>query len=153
MATQNLLQRLDVAADTTGSSVDASNRRIEETFIAAEAVSAGDFLCLDLSQSDDSDKALKVKKATDVATAVNTGLCVGVCIADADADAAVRVLLRGIIDDANVATGAAAGSSLIPSSTAGRCDAATATDTAKIVAYSLEAATSNTAKVYVFPQF
>ena len=153
MASQNLLQRLDTAADTTGSSVDASNRRIEEVFIAAEDVSAGDFLCLDLSQSDDSDKLLKVKKATDVATASATGLCVGVALQDAEEDSNVRVLLRGIIDDANVATGTAAGSSLIPTATAGRCDGATATDTAKIVAYSLEAATSNTAKVYVFPQF
>ena len=56
MATQNLLQRLDVAADTTGSSVDASNRRIEEVFIASEAITAGDFVTLDLAQSDDSDR-------------------------------------------------------------------------------------------------
>ena len=62
MATQNLLQRLDAAADTTGSSVNASDRRIEEVFVASEAIAAGDFVTLDLSKSDDSDKALHVKK-------------------------------------------------------------------------------------------
>ena len=51
MATQNLLQRLDVAADTTGSSSNASDRRIEEVFIAVEAISLGDAVSLDMSQN------------------------------------------------------------------------------------------------------
>ena len=38
MATQNLLQRLDAAAETTGSSVNASDRRIEEVFVASAAI-------------------------------------------------------------------------------------------------------------------
>lgn len=155
-----LLQRLDVAGDTTGSSVFASNRSVEEVFIAAEAVSAGDFLCLDLSQSDDSDKLLKVKKGTDIGTAAATGLIVGVCIADAASGENVRVLLRGIIS-ANVATGVAAGDRLVPSSTAGRAEPQVAIDEAgaaivnlvPLVAYAIGAESGNFADVYVFPQF
>ena len=109
MATQNLLQRLDKAADTTGSSVDASDRRIEETFVAAEAIAAGDFVTLDLNQSDNSDKALFVKKLT--STAISS-LGVGVAIKAAADGEAVRVCIRGMIA-ANVATGIAQGDRLV----------------------------------------
>ena len=101
MATQNLLQRLDTAEDTTGSSTNASNRRIEEVFIASEAITAGDFVCLDLSKSDDSDKILFVKKLN---TTAITSLGVGVAIATVAADENVRVCIRGMIS-ANAASG------------------------------------------------
>ena len=163
MATQNLLQRLDVAADTTGSSVDASNRRIEEVFIASEAITEGDFVTLDLSQSDDSDKLLKVAQLDNAAFSSNH--CVGVAIADAAAGENVRVCLRGIIE-ANVATGSTEGKYLMSSSTAGRAAIATQfltdsdgtgtdvlADVPQMFAYALEDATSNSAKVFVIPQF
>ena len=107
MATQNLLQRLDSAADTTGSSVDASNRRIEEIFIAAEDISAGDFVTLDLNQSDNSDKVLFVKKLT--STAISS-LGIGVAIDAASSGENIRICIRGMIA-ANVATGIAQGRS------------------------------------------
>ena len=93
MATQNLLQRLDVAADTTGSSVDTSNRRIEEVFIASAALTEGDFVSLDLSQSTASDIALHVD-LLDAADACP----VGVVIADAAQVENVRVCIRGVIE-------------------------------------------------------
>jgi hypothetical protein len=163
MATQNLLQRLDVAADTTGSSVDASNRRIEEVFIASEAITAGDFVTLDLAQSDDSDKLLKVAQLDNAAFSSNH--CVGVAIENAAIGDNVRVCLRGIIE-ANVATGSTEGKYLMSSSTGGRAaiatqfltDAAgggadTLVDVPQMFAYALEDAASNSAKVFVIPQF
>lgn len=163
MATQNLLQRLDVAADTTGSSVDVSNRRIEEVFIASEAITAGDFVTLDLAQSDDSDKLLKVAQLDTAAFSSNH--CVGVAIANAAIGENVRVCIRGIIE-ANVATGSTEGKYLMSSSTGGRAAIATQfltdsdgsgsqtlADLPQMFAYALEDATSNSAKVFVIPQF
>ena len=164
MATQNLLQRLDAAAETTGSSVNASDRRIEEVFIASEAIAAGDFVTLDLSKSDDSDKALHVKKLNSGATI--TSLCVGVAIAAAAAAGDnIRICVRGMIS-ANVATGVAQGDRLIGSSTGGRAavapefltvtggaGAGTKVQQQHIVAIAVSAESGNAATVYVLPNF
>tara|TARA_R100000734_G_C3308490_1_gene99126 strand:- start:15 stop:521 length:507 start_codon:yes stop_codon:yes gene_type:complete len=168
MATQNLLQRLDAAADTTGSSVNASDRRIEEVFIASEAIAAGDFVTLDLSKSDDSDKALHVKKLNSGATI--TSLCVGVAIAAAAAAGDnIRICVRGMIS-ANVATGVAQADRLVASSTGGRAavapsyrsdqkegsggaGAGAVTQQAHIVAIAVSAESGNAATVYVLPNF
>jgi len=169
MATQNLLQRLDKAADTTGSSINASNRRIEETFIVAETtgIASGDFVTLDLNQSDDSDKALYVKKLT--ATPVSS-LGIGVALeAGAEGDA-IRICIRGIIS-ANVDTGINQGERLIGSATGGRAvvapsyrsdqkegsggpGAGAVTMQEHIVAIAVSASgVTNVAKVYVLPNF
>ena len=164
MATQNLLQRLDAAADTTGSSVNASDRRIEEVFIASEAIAAGDFVTLDLSKSDDSDKALHVKKLNSGATV--TSLCVGVAIAAAAAAGDnIRICVRGMIS-ANVATGVAQADRLVASSTGGRAEVApefltvtggagagTKVQQQHIVAIAVSAESGNAATVYVLPNF
>ena len=167
MATQNLLQRLDQASETTGSSVDASNRRIEEVFIASEAITAGDFVCLDLSKSADSDKILFVKKLN--SGAAGTSLGVGGAIATAAEDANVRVCIRGMIS-ANVATGVAQGDRLVSSSTAGRAEVAPSyrsdqkegsggagagavTQQRSIIAFAVAAESGNAATVYVYSQF
>ncbi|MBM74819.1 MAG: hypothetical protein CMK59_05425 [Proteobacteria bacterium] len=162
MATQNLLQRLDSAADTTGSSVDASNRRIEEIFIAAEDISAGDFVTLDLNQSDNSDKVLFVKKLT--STAISS-LGIGVAIDAASSGENIRICIRGMIA-ANVATGIAQGDRLVSSSSAGRAEkapefltvtggagAGTTAQQAYIVAFAVSAESGNSATVYVLPNF
>ena len=119
MATQNLLQRLDKAADTTGSSVNASNRRIEEVFIASAALTAGDFVSLDLSQSTASDIALYVD-LLDAADACP----IGVVIAAAGAGETVRVCIRGVIE-AKVdgsAVNIAIGDALFVGSAAGKAE-------------------------------
>ena len=166
MATQNLLQRLDSAEDTTGSSTNASNRRIEEVFIASEAITAGDFVCLDLSKSADSDKILFVKKLN---TTAITSLGVGVAIATVAADENVRVCIRGMIS-ANVATGVVQGDRLVSSSTAGRAEVAPSyrsdqkegsggagagavTQQRSIVAFAVADEDANAATVYVYSQF
>jgi len=167
MATQNLLQRLDSAADTTGSSVNVSDRRIEEVFIASEAISAGDFVCLDLDKSDNSDKALYVKKLT--VTPISS-LGIGVAIAAAGIGENIRVCIRGMIS-ANVDTGINQGYRLIGSSTAGRAvvapsyrsdqkegsggaGAGAVTQQAHILAIAVGASGgTNVATVYVLPSF
>lgn len=155
-----LLQRLDSAADTTGSSVYASNRHVEEVFLASEAITVGDVVCLDLSQTADPDKLLFVKKGTDIGTAAATGLLVGVAIATVASGENVRVLCRGIIS-ANVATGVAAGNRLVGSATGGRLEAqvdvvesgAATVPVVPIFGYAVGAEAGNLALVYVFPQF
>lgn len=159
MATQNLLQRLDTAANTTGSSADASDRRIEEVFIAAEAITLGDAVALDMAQTADSDKALKVVKA-DSGTATDK-LCIGIALADVSAGDNLRVCIRGFCE-ANVDGATAAGDLLQIGSTAGRLAVRTVAvdeggvatfDLYPIVAIAAEADTSNIATVYVYPQF
>lgn len=167
MATQNLLQRLDSSAETTGSSVNASNRRIEEVFIASEAISAGDFVCLDFDRSDNSDKTLYVKKLT--VTPISS-LGIGVAIAGASAGENIRVCIRGMVS-ANVDTGINQGDRLIGSSTGGRAvvapsyrsdqkegsggsGAGAVTQQAHIVALAVSASgVTNVATVYVLPSF
>lgn len=155
MATQNLLQRLDNAANTTGSSADASDRRIEEVFIALGALSAGDFVSLDPGQATASDIALYVQKVDSA-----DYLCpVGVVIADADEGANVRVCVRGVIE-ANVdgsSPNIAAGDSLFIGGTAGvgfaKTDA-TGGNLKPAMAVALEASTAAEAiKVYVSNNF
>ena len=168
MATQNLLQRLDKAADTTGSSINASNRRIEETFIVAETtgIASGDFVTLDLNQSDDSDKALYVKKLT--VTPISS-LGIGVALEAGAEGAAIRICIRGICS-ANCDNSVVQSDRLIGSSTAGRAVVATeyrsdqkegdggagvgaVTQQEHIVAWAVGGASGNVAKVYVLPNF
>lgn len=151
MATQNLLQRLDVAEDTTGSSSNVSDRRIVEVFIAAEAITAKDAVALDMSQTEDADKALKVVQATNNAT---DKLFVGIALEDAEAGKAVKVVIRGFVE-ANVAGTTAAGSLLQVGATAGQLAVrSTSTyDGLKICAVSTEQDVSNVSTIYVYPQF
>jgi hypothetical protein len=160
MATQNLLQRLDTAAETTGSSVNVSDRRIEEVFICAETngIASGDCVALDLSQTDNSDKVLKVVKANTGAGA--TILAIGIALEAASNGDNIRVCVRGICS-ANVDANIAAGNRLQAGATDGRLFAAVDIDEAStsvipqlpIVAYAVGAEANNVADVYVLPQF
>ena len=167
MATQNLLQILDAAAETTGSSVNASDRRIEEVFVASAAITAGDFVCLDLSKSDDSDKALFVKQLNSGATITSLGI--GVALATAAAGESVRVCIRGMVS-ANVDAGIAQGDRLVGTAVAGRAatapsyrsdqkegsggaGAGAVTQQNQILAIAVSVATSNVATVFVVSNF
>ena len=159
MATQNLLQRLDAAADTTGSSDNASDRRIEEVFIAAADITAGQAVSLDYTQGTDSDIALKVKP-TDAGGA-KLYFCVGIALEDAVSGAAVRVCIRGICD-ASVAGATAAGDLLQAGTVVGELairqvsvdEGGSAQFTLlPIVAVATEGASAGIATVYVLPNF
>ena len=151
MATQNLLQRFDTAEDTTGSSSNVSDRRIIEVFIASESITAKDAVALDMSQTTDADKALKVVQCTDNNT---DKLFVGVALESATAGQTVKVVIRGFVE-ANVAGATVEGSYLQAGATAGRLSVhSTSTYSGtKICAVSTEEDDGNVATVYVFPQF
>ena len=166
MATQNLLQRLDPASQTTGSSTDVSDRRIEEVFIASEAITAGDFVCLNLDKTNASDKALYVKKLDTSGTITSLGI--GVAIVTAAIDANIRVCIRGMIS-ANVDAAVAQGDRLVGSAVSGQAAVASEFRTdngpgtgaatvvlaqqASILAVAATAAVANVATVFVVSNF
>lgn len=153
MATNNLLQRLDVAADTTGSSAAASDRRLTEDFIASAAIAANALVSFDLSETEDSDKMLKVITA-DTGTATSS-LCFGAAlVAAAAANDRVNVITRGIATVAvkGDVTNVAIGDALHLVGTKLEKTAGAAGETP--VAVALEAVTTDTtAKVYFTNRF
>lgn len=157
MATNTLLQSLNDSANqaTTGS----SSRRQVETFLASAAIAANDLVCLDVSKTADSDKALFIKKA-DVGAGATT-IAIGFALnAAANAGDEVRVTIAGVHESANVDGSTVAGSRLIVGTTAGRAAIAADIDeggsaTVKqlpIVAIACEADATNVATVIVIKQ-
>lgn len=94
MATNTLLQRLDTAANTTGSSTAASNRVQFEDFIADGAVADGAVVMFDLAETNDADKMLKVVEAA----AAKAGIGVNVNGAAASAGDRVKACIAGICE-------------------------------------------------------
>ena len=167
MATNTLIQYLET--ERFGSlpgdpaeavPVSAMNRRQVETFVASEAIAAGDVVSLDLSKTADGDKGIFVSKA-DTGTATDRA-AVGVALAAAAAEGdKVEVCVRGVCE-ANVDGATAAGDLLQISSTAGRLEPRTVAvdeggaaqfDLYPIVAIASEADTANVATVFVYKQF
>lgn len=149
MATNTILQSLNPVAD--GSGVSSSFRRQIESFIAAEAITANDLVAVDLSQTEDGDKALYVVQA-DTGTATDK-LAVGFALADAASGEVVEVTVAGIHVSANVAGATVAGSPLAVGSTAGQAAVYTAADLNPIIGYATEADATNVATVFVIKQF
>lgn len=162
MATNTLLQCLNEGSDF---GVTASNRRQVEVYIAAETVAEKDAVSLDLAQSADGDKALKIRK-TDTGTATDKAF-VGVVLKSAepdgslDAGARIFVVVAGPVE-ANVDAATVAGSLLQIGSTAGRLAVRETSvdeggsdtfDLFPIAAIAAEADTSNVATVFVYKQF
>tara|TARA_R100000963_G_C4640767_1_gene104421 strand:+ start:458 stop:907 length:450 start_codon:yes stop_codon:yes gene_type:complete len=148
MATNTLLQSLNDSANqaTSGS----SNRRQVETFLASAAIAANDLVCLDITKTADSDKALFIKKAdtTTGATIVAIGFALN---AAADAGDEVRVTIAGVHESA-ATSASAVGMRLMASSTAGRAIDYTGTATVPPIAYAVEVHTANVATVIVIKQ-
>jgi len=96
MATNTHLQRLDTAADTTGSSLAASNRVQFEDFIADDAggIADGAVVMFDLAETNDADKMLKVVEAA----AAKAGIGVNVNGAAAAAGDRVKACISGICE-------------------------------------------------------
>lgn len=148
MATSTLIQFL-----SSGEGADTSNRSQTETFFAAGAIAAGDWVALDTGKTG-ADKALNV-----IATpaAAGAGNVVGVALDNASAGGQVRVTVAGYVASANVVAATAAGASLTTSGvTAGRAlTYATGTHTGTGpcgIALTL-AGVGNTAEVWVFKRF
>jgi len=150
MATNDLLQRLDTAALTTGSSDAASDRRRTEKFIAAGAIAANDLVSFDLSQTADSDKMLKVVGA-DSGTAT-ASIAIGAALGAAAAGDIVEVIVRGLATVAidGSGTAVAAGDGLVLSGAKLVKDVAGEA----VVAQSVGAVSSDTTgKVYFINRF
>ena len=154
MATSTLLQKLfasDEGASVGADSVLVSNRRQVETFIASEAISDGDFVCLDLAKSTDGEKLLYIKKLNSGAGA--TVLAIGVADEAIGSGEQGTVVIKGFKKDANVATGAAIGERIVGTSTAGRGDVLANSSTLPALAYVVTTASGNQADVIVIKQF
>ena len=114
MATNTLLQSLNDSANQA--TIDSSNRRQVETYLASAAIAAGDAVCFDASKTNASDKALYVLKAS---TNAATSKCfVGIAIeAAAAAGDRIKVCISGIcIANITAANAASAGVNLMISS-------------------------------------
>ena len=146
MATQSLIQYLEA-----GNGASTMNRSQVETFLASEAIAAGDLVSMDLSKLNDGDKALYVSKA-DTGTATDT-CAIGFALNAAALGEKVDVTIAGIHVSANVDGATVAGSKLCAGSTAGRAAIYVNTDVLPIVAIACEADTANVATVFVLKQF
>ena len=152
MASSTLLQKLDGGSDF-GSTT--SNRRQTEIFLASETLLVGDAVSVDLSQTDDGDKGLYIRKA---GTAAADRCFVGVVLRSVETDGTltaesrIEVVTRGLIT-ANVDGSTVAGSELVVSAVRGRLILAVAANLYPVAAISAEAHTANFAKVYVLSSF
>lgn len=145
MATTEIINYIQPGAD-----IASMNRRKIESFIASEAIAAGDVVSLDGTKAD-ADVALYVTKGDsgNAADSIPVGIALDAASA---AGQQIRVVVRGIVD-ANVAGATVAGNSLAISATAGQLGVYVNTDTTRIVAVALEADTANVATVYVYPGY
>ncbi len=158
MATQNIIQYLETtqykaikSGGTVAVGVEAMNRRQVETFIASEAIVAGDALSLDLAQAENGDKAIHVMKAD---TGTNAKRCgIGIALADAASGETVNACIAGICQ-AKVKAGTAVGDRLsIFNTTAGVLEPYQNTFEDPILAVAGAAESGGKAIVFVIKQF
>tara|TARA_R110000868_G_scaffold146606_2_gene367448 strand:- start:4357 stop:4794 length:438 start_codon:yes stop_codon:yes gene_type:complete len=129
---------------------DLLDKREIRTFISGAAILALDWVQLDTLKTD-SDRVLYAIQA-DTSIATGNPLVVGVALdAATAAGQKVRVVVRGYVEGANVATAVGtAGTALVVDNTfVGRAVAIAAADTCAPCGFTLEAAVSNKADVFV----
>lgn len=157
MATSTLVQYLETA-QVTGLGVSApvgastSDRSQTETFISGGAITSGDWVMFDTTQTG-ANKVLTVVQAAFVAN--GQPKTVGVALNSATAAGQkVKVCIGGYCATANVANAvAAAGLALSINTTNGRATAYTAAELAPACGISMSAAAGNVADVWVIKQF
>jgi len=173
MATNRLLQRLDVAADTTGSSNRASDRTEIEDFIARTTwesggsdpgtltIVAGDWVTFDTSQSGP-DRVLCVVQAPGVTTHGNGatfGVALDACSLDPvegqTLEQRIRVVTAGYAPVAKVNGSTATGDILVgPIATEAQAEPFVAgTTEGRQVGLALEAAVSGYSACWVYKTF
>lgn len=115
-------------------------------FTTNEALTAGDWVGLDTSQSDED-------RVTQVVQGNADGMVIGVALETVASGAVVRVCVSGYVEgaktDGNVA---AAGDTLIPAAS-GACTKGAATNVLPILGVALEADSSTTCDVYIYRRF
>jgi hypothetical protein len=143
MATSTLIQKLDSGTEFGAAT---SNRSQTETYLAASAITAGDWVQFDSGKTG-ADRTLYVEQCANTALG---GVAIGVALDSATAaDQSVRVVVAGYVASANVLTGVAADAPLSVDTTAGQADAADAAN-AVICGVCLDTAAGNVAPVYVY---
>lgn len=151
MATSRNIQYIGSDGSGVLSDGDLSSRRQVETFLAGAAITAGEWVILDLSKSADLQCVYVVKApASSVSAAV-----MGVALADAASGARVDVVVRGYAASATVNTSTAAGNALFCGGTAaGTAEPySQATATVAPCGIALDDDTAGVAPVYVCGQF
>ena len=148
MATSTLIQFLG-----PGEAGDTSNRSQVETFLASSAIAKGDWVSLDTSKPG-ADRCLYVGVIDTSGGAVALGVpVIGVALEAASIDGEVRVVIAGYVDQANIATGTAAGIALaLDTTTSGRAVAADAANV-NLAGVSLAVAALNSAPCMVLKKF
>jgi len=141
MATSTLIQYLETTAVNglgvqVGVGPESMNRRQVETFLAKEALSAGDFVAFDLAATADGDVTIGVFKADGNSAPVRTPF--GVALAAASSGSKVEVCIGGVCD-ALVAANATGvdfpvGALLQVTNNAGECGVASAASAQPVAA-------------------
>jgi len=98
-------------------SASQSARQVLEVFRAGEAITAGDAVCFDFSQSTIAQMFAVVKKLD--GGAANTSVFCGIAAESAASGAFVKVVVEGLVPNAYVDSATAKGDYLIGSTTAG----------------------------------
>jgi len=147
MATNDLLQRLPTVGETF-TTLNDSNRRQIETFIAADAINQYDAVSFDLANATDAMKVTLVRRGMITADA---NCCIGIAQKTVAAGERVDVVTCGITE-ANVEAATVAGDRLYMN-TVGQLAVYAAAITLPIVAHACEADTANIATVIFLKQF
>jgi hypothetical protein len=157
MATSTLIQKLDRVTDplvsgTVGSTASTMDRAQTEIFLAGSAITAGQWVSFDVTQTG-ADRVLFVVPSA--LTALGNPLTVGVAKgAQATVGGRVEVVVGGLAAVANVnATVAAAGVALSVVAVTGEVAGNVAANTAPPCGVSLAASAAGVAPVWVFKQF
>jgi|TARA_R100000750_G_C2344911_1_gene95894 hypothetical protein len=147
MAKNTILQSLNDSDNVAD--LNSSNRRQVQTFIAGAAIAAGDAVALDLSESNDSDKALKVVKCDTAAQFIFVGVALEAASAAGDS---IRICISGLCE-CKVDSSCAANSLLIASVSGGKLVHSVDKKAAQLCAIGTEAKGSETlATVFVIRQ-
>lgn len=162
MATSTLVQYLETTSNlatggTTTLGGDISDRRQVESFLTATAITAGQWVAFDTTQTGAARVAVVVSAPNTFA--LGNPLVVGVALKSVTGTATnplpIEVVVSGYAATAAVDNAVvAAGTALVVDNTAvGRANALAAADTANACGVSLAAAAGNVAPVWVYKQF
>ena len=149
----NTVQALDAKDRSTGtSSISASDRQTVITFYGnSTSIAVGDFVCFDTTKTG-ADRVVYVVEANSGANATQQpiGVALDACATVGDR---VRVVVKGYVEGANLASDVTTGLLLDSSATDGRAGVYLETHGRAAMGQALEADTANVADVWVFGLF
>tara|TARA_Y100000034_G_scaffold133869_1_gene200726 strand:- start:866 stop:1342 length:477 start_codon:yes stop_codon:yes gene_type:complete len=158
MATSTLIQFLD---SSTGVTAATSNRRQVETFLAGGAITAGDWVFFDVSQTGADRVLYIVQSPASGAIPVQSGMAIGVALDSGVAGDKIDVVVGGYHAAANCDAGIAIGATVTQGTVAGRCAPSEYVETGVPANYAsptpigltLGAVVANVGPVWVYKRF